>query len=347
MLAITLLLITWYSLSYYPRYIPISSELVQNASFSEKMQMWAFEGRKSLMTQKHNTVSLKIIDKKDNQRISQSYGNLPAGSYRVTADLQFDEIIQGKEPWQNAGIIIATYDENGIRNGSYNVFTSSGSFDWHPVKAVIKLNTSFETRLIVRMLNAPGELSVRNISLQKVMQSEYYNILRWVLITLWSLMAVTIIISIRHLTPSKVTLTLLLSTLFIALLGTLAPKHWVLELSAMLATLLPTTLITATESFFQNQLSIPLLSQNAIFSKVGHFLVFLMLSIVTLLNFWRYSYLTLFTVLLYVVLLTETLQLLTQARSASMIDVGIDIAGILLGFFITGLIRLIFNNKHP
>ncbi len=337
--AILILVLTWAVFTVYQRYQATSKELIINQHFSDGLVGWQAKGRKSMQSLEGNTFTMRIEQPHRTQLLIQSFFELPAGTYQVRADIQLTDVIQGKDNWHNAGIIVATYNADGGRSQSYDITTTSGTIPWQSIEQVIELGSaSPRLDIVVRMLKSPGALKVRNISFTRVAQAPYHDLLRLVFTVLWALFGIATLLTLEKLNPTFWAKTILLVVGVIALLGILAPKHIITNINNQVAALLPSSISTGLNHLFRNLLQLPLLDQPAQFSKFGHFLIFTLLAIIIKVGFRSAHWLRTLFVLVYIILASETVQMLTNARSATTTDLLIDGAGVLVGLLVAGLI---------
>ncbi len=336
------LIATWLVFSSYPRYLQISDELITNQDFSAALDGWQTGGRPSMQSLHDDTFSMQIEHESESQRLIQSFTNLQSGFYHVGADLRLDNVIHGIKDWQNAGIILATYQQDGKRNGSFDVLTTSGSLPWQTVEKVIFVaETAYRVDVVARMLNSPGKMQVKNISLIRVKQAQYFNVIRILFAGLWLIVGLWFFWNLRTLQVSRMTLTVVALLAIATFIGTLIPKQLVTDINTQLANHLPPVLVNGLEGFFRETLQVPLLSAHAEFSKLGHFLGFFLLAFVARFSLKKISMPHLALTLLTLALLTETLQMMTNARSASLLDVIIDSAGIIIGLLLAQVVVVI------
>lgn len=305
------------------QYEVTGGELLVNRSFDSDLKSWHKVGDvTTVLDESQRVVQLKSEQSQKIVSIKQTLENIQKGSLvRFVATMKTQDISKGNQAWQVARIIFVAIDENGqsLFNATHALTVRTGTTDWTDASKVFSANSNTSKYSVeIQLVNVTGTAWVKDISLRSVEETRYYRLFHsatvflWVMVLLWFLASYwsKFCISKRGI--------VIIVMVILALLGTLTPadlKHDVID--AM-------------------KLFMPWIEGEPIFSRVGHFLVY---SVISIAVFWKIQsgrlLLTFIGLLILFAMATEILQYLVEGRTPRISDFYVDASGIILGLFIS------------
>lgn len=298
-------------------------EFLINNRFEQKFNNWHVAGDVTIVKKKLQTVlQLKSDNNQKIISIKQTLGNIRKGqSVQFVSAMKISDVEQGNKAWKAARIIFVALDENGgsIYNVPHILIAKNGTSDWENIsKVFVAISHAAEYYVEIQLVNVTGEMWVKDISLRPVEETQSYRNFQGIILFLWMGVLFWMLITYQHTIFASKWNFLIITMIVIALSGALVSadlKHSVME---VLKLVLPW--VEEEESFF----------------RVGHFLVYCMLSIIV---FWKTESArqVIFSSLLIVLfaMATEILQFLVDGRTPRISDFYIDLSGIALGLFIS------------
>ncbi len=347
MLALTTVLFV----SYCERYDTVGKNRLFNGDFSNGLESWQTSARgvTALLT-RESGVHLASLNTKQRVQLSQ---NVIIGNERLmvlSAEIKSADVLPGNRKWKAARL---TAVQNRVsqssryghpkRNRHRDVIsTIHGTTNWKTVSGVVAIQEDTESMDVVfEILRVKGSAMMRNVSLVEVEENQGFTISRFALKVLWGLITLTLLgMGIRAVKGSVENYAIISVGLTI-IVGVILPAGVKSAIGNQLAHLFP-------------------VDNQALISLFGdlHTLDELMFTLLHLLGFYVLSLLLYFQsrsikhslyLGLYVLifaLCTEALQLLSEARQASLQDVLIDATGILAGWFTWLLTKNPGNNTR-
>ncbi|MCB1755695.1 MAG: VanZ family protein [Gammaproteobacteria bacterium] len=337
-----LCLITLLTLTAYPKYKIIGPELLVNHDFSEQFTGWEKQGDPDNFRSTEDFIELSQDAAWQNTQLIQRL--TPSGapsSYLLSGELAVEGLIAGEKPWQRGGLLLLRLNENGERIASDDVTSLDGDLTWARHQAFIDIPPATAgVAVAARILEATGSLRIKSLSLLPAEQQAWFETIRYGFIVIWAMAIFALLWFIirNHGVTTPLLVVLILAGL--AFIGTLMPRDTVIGLDARITELLPNFLNDGLKQVLNSIFPGYIKHANQEISKLGHWLIFALLGLSSALYFRKYSLWICGFALLTMAATTETLQLLTDARSANIRDLLIDSAGILAGFLLATPLRL-------
>lgn len=284
----------------------------------------------------------------------------------VTAEAKSDRIVPGREGWETGRIQVNSFDSQGRYLWYWPglVADVSGTTDWRPFREVIPVTGDLTAAYLVIYNGAQsGVMSVRNLQVAGAVERPAFAVLRPILIVSWALLGLwgawLLVRTRRRAVPRAA----LLGLMAAALAGILTPQPYLGYVSAPIEDLIKSVLVhpavptpTAQDDAAETRgttdrengraettRTLPASREAGAFElslkQAGHFAVFACLVVAL---GWAFPHLSGFAPGFYLLLFavaTESLQLFLITRSARMIDLAIDAAGILVGLGALTLLR--------
>ncbi|MDO6460049.1 VanZ family protein [Granulosicoccaceae sp. 1_MG-2023] len=325
---IAMTLLTLLAFSLYPQYKVSGAALVDTSA--DGFGDWQQSGVARLFSLEGDSASITLDRPGYNARLIRTI-TAPAseGPLHLQAELSARNIVAGEKNWENGALTLVREDANGKRLGSDTLISLEGSHDWRTLDTFVDIPAPTpRLSIVVRMLEAQGTLSVRQLRLTPAQAQAGFGLMHKTLVALWVGTGVWILAGlIRRYRLNRALLAIGL-TAALTFTGTLMPKANVTGLDGEIAGKLPAavtdTLYTAIDTILPGYLS----TADQAISKFGHWLAFFSLTAIALLMVRQASVRLIVLAGLSLAAATETLQLLTTARTPHVIDVLIDAGGI-------------------
>lgn len=240
------------------------------------------------------------------------------------------------EPERVAAFMIWFQDEANEPINYLTVQALTGDFPKYRAERIV--NVPDEARYFVTTLinrESDGAFELTDASVELVSTSTVYRLISPLIYSTWAVMLIIAMLWLVHngSWAIGVTVTALLA---LTLVGVLLPE------SVTTAHILPAYQKLASALSFQH--TEPL----GVAYKIGHFIFFFALSLILMLN--RHSLgLSAFAILAFMIvfaLATEGLQLHLFSRSTRLLDIGIDLAGVILGWIIASALHALIRPSH-
>ena len=307
------------------RYEDSGDELLENNNFYRQLEGWQITGV-GVMMPGDNKSDMQIISEEDGETVAirQTIENIQGGqAVRLVSSMKTRNVEQGEEKWEAARIIFVGMNEEG--NSMYNLphilVTKNGTIDWEYFSKVFIANSNAVRHYVeIQLVKVKGAMWVKNLSLQPVKETFAFSLFWIVSVLLWIVTTLWLLAPYRHTIFSSKLNVLIIVMLIVVLIATLAPVN--LKYNAM-------------ESL---KLFLPWLDVEGWLFRIGHLLVYCMLSVVV---FWAVKsgrqFITRFTLLVLLAMATEIIQYLVDGRTPRVSDFFIDVSGIALGLLISGM----------
>jgi len=308
------------------RYQDSGAELLVNNNFSNELEGWKKSKNGHVIIDSANsTIEINSENGIGTFSVSQMLeGVIKKGSYvRLSARIKTDGVGTGDKVWEAARIIFIGLDNQNqpMYYVTHALAVLNGTSSWHEFsKIFVSYSNKSKHRVEIQLVNVKGLMRVKDLSLRPVIESLTYKIFWYSDVVLWLFTFVWVLLPhIRRLFDTKQSLLVLI--VLMAVLG---------------GVLMPVNIKHSFGQFFS--WLYPVLKNEAGFFRLGHFLIFMLLSIIVFLREKpscvvreRLELLILFA------LVTETLQLLVDGRSFKIMDIIVDISGISLALILTQL----------
>ena len=316
------------------RYEISGGELLLNNNFEKKFEFWRKTGDGiALLNEVQPVLQLKSSGNQKKVSVRQTLKDINKGQpVRLVGAIKTDDVSKGDKVWMAARVIFVAKDNDGrsMFNLPHKLVTHNGSKDWETFsKDFITIADASSYYVEVQLLNVTGNMLVKNLSLKYLKETFAYNLFLIISMLLWLAVTLWILLPQRHTIISSSQNVLIMLLMLIALIGVLMPtgvKHDILNAIVL---------------FF------PWAGGEIVFFRMGHFLVFCILS-VAVFNKIHSSrqILTRFGLLLVFAMATEIIQFLVDGRTPKISDFFVDVSGIFLGFFMSRMILLYMNRGN-
>jgi len=357
------------------RYVLAKPGILPNLDFAEGGKHWS--GSRTGVTIRAGQPPVLLLSNGPRRRalISQVL-ETPAAyrNIRVAADIKIDAVAAGDNWWEQAGIVVQSIDKNGAKMPYWpsRVALLSGSTPWQRHEAVIPVAADAKRLyLAIFLIGAPGDMAVRNITVDALDPAPWFSMARAALIALWAGVGLWIVVPLRRLKKRAIPAYGALFVLLATIAGVLTPQP---ELSRFLGAarslfdravipVLPDTAApprakmadvksppkeeparrgdarTATPST-QILAALPATVKRDGGSFAAHFAVHAALAFLVLLAFNEVGWARLMAYLVVLAGATEVIQVFVITRTVNIVDVGYNLAGIGTGIAVILLWRL-------
>lgn len=329
--------------NFYDRYVVTGPELLLNNHFQNNLAKWEHSTHGVSIQAPGNGVARidsdnnrDIVDLRQVVHVARHYSLL-----KLSCEVKTLNLPQGQGSWNTARILLVLHDQNAapMYHLPHALTILHGTHDWERHVGVFPVTpNAVKAQIFFQLAQTTGTIWVKNPSLQPVAEAlsfqKYRNgaTLLWIVVGLW--IAVPLIksafLNIHH--------AAIVALALIIILGVLMPESLKEEIgSSMFPSLVEPSAITHSTGIFKFT---PLLPALDIY-KVGHFVMFAILAVVTFSRrLFQISPIQISIYLLLFALVTEILQLLVDGRSAQLGDVLIDGAGIAAGVMLLRIARV-------
>ena len=344
-LFISLLLVaaTYFSLTTFDRFVPVIDQMIVNPLFLDGMQHWREEGSGNVLPNKTN-VTIKSMGTGTYMVFQTVPIDMP-GYYRISFRARAEQIAidPNAGSWAGPGILLRYVKDDGKRKYGTPTFIPSGAGqnNFQLNKFVQKDATAVDVGIWIR--EASGQILLESISLSKLEQTRSYGFLKIITLVVWSLIGVALVVSAVR-AMSIFNFLGVVTLCGVALLGALMPEELLKQVIQNLSAIFPQNLLPP-DSLRKDSTGIfNHVDSNHVFADFGHLIVFTGLGFFAVLNGRKFGFIFLVASALVFALTTEVLQLLVARRTASLNDLLVDVAGVLLGL-ILGYICLLLYEK--
>ena len=312
-----LIVSTYVFAEYFPRYQIVSDELLVNGSFENQFEGWQIQGEGvEFLKDTRSLVRLGSTDEKRAPNISQIVMGLRENTLLLlSGEVKTDSVVMGNRSWKTARLRAVQKAELNSAHSPQDVLISAvGTSSWREVSSVFRIQPARQSiEVSFELLQATGIAYIDNVSLHEVVEQELYTPLVISIFALWSALGCWFLYSISQ------------------RFGIFS-RH---GLIAMLAILLVVGVLVSTET--RNAVWHPIATflnfdSNSLGTASGdhsHYAGFVLVTLLalSLVRRVKASANSVFYLVVFAIS-TETLQLLSDDRSASAGDLGIDLLGI-------------------
>lgn len=251
---------------------------------------------------------------------------------RFSVEAGGEGIEPGAKHWSGGAASVVFFGKNGARLGQNTVVKLKNTSPIQSYSKVFYLNKKVASVVVnVRFLNAKGRFSVRSPELSILAELPKYKNVKMFLFVFWSLVALCLTIWFLRVLPIKTFVWICVWSVLV-ILGVLIPGGIISGLNTEIFDVLPRGIAASVQTlstFFFG--SFDSNSPSAGISKIGHFLVFLLIGILVGKSFRTIGIAYGIALMTVFAIVTESLQTLVFGRSTSLRDVYIDLSGGLLG----------------
>lgn len=322
---------------YCERYYEYGPQLLKNNEFVEGFRHWQIRGPAGAVTS--DTAGMLQLTSHDAGTNVQIFQTLAApkdsAMIRLSGLLSCQEVKAGRISWHMARLILNSLDKQGKWVPGFNVSTYlSGTTEWQHAEHTIAVSEqTAEVRLAAQLNQTEGSLFVKNLSLRAVQEHAWYPWLKWSIITAWAIFLVAVFYP--YLAGRQgIVLSLLLVILIGAIIGgTAAPGKLIGSWQTAISRTLHITKDSPPSAIADNTITTAKHLPGVKITKVAHFFLFLLLTILCYFLMGRHNLLFLCTDIMLLAGATELIQLYVNNRGPAFADIGIDCAGALAGLF--------------
>lgn len=326
---------------------PVGPELLHNPGLGEGLEGWRSYGPSGAVeVDGVGGVRLRLDDPAKSVGLTQTRRDL--GGYArliLSGELACENVVPGKRGWEKARLILSSHDDQGKWLPAPHVVANlTGTRDWRQYSEVFKpVAQAREWRISLQLPRASGTLSARALSLHEAAENPVFSRGRLVAFCFWPMfLAVLLLPRIRG-RASRLLKACALLTLLIILWGTLMPAETKTEIFSESRKVFKQLQEKSTESLKtasdKSDKSDSPLEASVDQAKLGHFLLFALLAFLLALVSAAQSGVFLIVELFQTAAVTEMLQFFVEKRTPLISDLGIDMAGVLLGLFLIWIIR--------
>lgn len=301
------------------RYQISGDELLVNNTFHQNLEGWQIIGGGVTVGDGSQPI-VRVTSNYGNGTVAlrQTLKNIKRGQpVKLEADMKIREVGSGEKVWEAARIIFVGMDDNGrsIYSLPHILAMTNGTDDWLRYSKVFLPTAEAASYYVeIQLVNVKGTIWVKGLSLKPVKETSAYRLLWSLTVLAWTMVTVWLLTPYRHLIFASNRNILLVIMVAIAVFGALVPVYLKYEVVLLLGSLHPW------------------LDSEVTLFRVGHFLVFCLLSTVV---FWRASAgrsgMFRIGLLILFAMVTEILQLLVEGRTPRVTDFLVDISGIGVG----------------
>lgn len=198
-----------------------------------------------------------------------------------------------------------------------------------------------------RLAGSIGSFHIKNPVLSVLDESPHYRILKYLITGFWIFAGAGLLIAAFRLVPIR-QLALAVLLLAVSLFGTLIPEGLIITANQKLALMIPKNILSDLQNTLGHAFGLKsLTTSSAGVSKLGHFLVFMLIGFLTGWNYRKIGVIFGIACISVFALLTEVLQMLVNGRSTSLNDFYIDVSGGFLGLIIGIICLLAYEYMRP
>jgi len=322
-----------------PRYEISGPDLLKNGGFEDGLEGWVIVGVEDAIEASSGVAILKSRDSTQpiaiQQRVTVEPGMV---KLQLNVEIFTNNISQGIKSWHLARVYLIGFTAKGeiLWNSQRAVAQLSGDTPWRGYSDVIRLTKNMsEVGVGAQIAFATGDVLVRNLRLHPVKELAVFQAVKYALIIAWVIMLIWVSNCIIRSIQSFVFGGAAIVIAIIIMLGALIPGSIKGELKEEFSGLLP---IDGSEKIKEVVLS----SKNGLyadFSQLMHFAEFFVLAILIRLT-WAYVGRTpLLIGIMFLALISETIQFFAVGRQPAVEDWLLDIGGGGLGMVVIEAVR--------
>lgn len=312
-------------------FINYGDQLLQNSDFSQEFSSWKLSNSSIGKVEIGNSKVMLAIDKPGNSiYLDQSLKTDELGKAVILgASVKSENIIAGPKGWNKGRIVLVQYIQGKPRYSLSHVLVAlEGTNPWKIYRKVFYIHPlATEIKVVLQLSNCTGELYCKDLSLFRAVVNPVYRVVKWLVLGGWLVFVLLLFGPV-------------LRSVFLR--GRLAGGLVVLTLGAILfGTMMPGTLKNDLKHDLVREVRVVTVAVSGTdlaeikklvdITKVAHFFLFMVLAVLLLRQSPRRGKWQVLGDLLMLAVATELAQLFIEGRSALAADVGIDLAGGILG----------------
>lgn len=316
------------------KYHNISQQLLENPLFSYGVRGWQTkESPSSEIVLQDGTVTLKSSDKEGQKEIFQEVkGQNQDAIFRLEAELQTTDVAAGEKNWNKARLLLVPIIDGKASYKLKHVAASLvGTKGWKRVSEVFYFPKGCQAiRVVAQMSRCSGEFSLRNPTLHRVVETPLFSFSKWLVIPLWAVFFFSMFQPCLRGKGNFFPKMLLVLTVVAIVAGTTIPGRFkndlrddLLDETRSYTTSVQETVKEVLVAEHVRPFDLPKVD----ITKLAHFFLFALLTLLLLLTNPEISVKLLLLNLFLVACSTELIQLYVEGRSPLIRDVVIDMAG--------------------
>ncbi len=342
--ATLLMAITYFAFKSYPEHRIIGSETFSNSSFEFGTLDWVIEGNPYHVSVESGVLTMGNPGLAETRIVKQGFiNNYIEQQYRISGHYSLRQIRQGKLPWDIASGAMVFFDSNDSIINSHTFFFGDGTWDWQHFSKVVSIPSSaYRFEVHFRVLDTTGEMRLRGLSLLPATENAYFLSMKIALFALWCFAGAWLLWPFAQYLLKNPQAAIGLCAIAVTLgIGIMLPESVLIKIEAPLRNITPDFIMDPWRWFlFSINHIAPIVSKHEL-AKLGHLVMFALLTFYALKLRQRISPITIITILLLLAPLSETLQQFASQRTPTLKDMYIDSIGIILGFIAYSIYALI------
>lgn len=341
--AVLLAMVTIFSLRYVERFYTDQEQVLQDPQFQAGDAHWQVTPNIiSSQNADHMTITNNVGA---SHKVFQTIEVDTPAFYQFSFDASVKDVVSGGDlDWENANAAVIFRDKDGERTGSKMIMNLVGS---HPTQSysemILLRDTLGSVDLAFRLYNSGGEFTFTSPVVSRLQELSSYKIMRIGLMVAWGLLFLGLVVLLIRV-ASVWNLLALAALVAVALVGVIMPESIMTGANKKIASVLPQTFLSESRRLLAliydgNRL----IDAGSEVSKIGHFIVFMLLGFLAGLNWQRIGLLFAVVCLAAFAIATEALQMMVNGRTTSVGDLITDMAGGLVGLAIGICVLWIFQ----
>ncbi len=320
--------------TFYPQVKETGSNLLVNADFNDQLNSWDLVGDPAHFTIQGDSLFIANDGEPSSLFLTQTF-SLEKGIdfLRIFGQFSIQDIIQGERQWYNANAALRFMDLDGQKIKDYPFFSGRGTHAWLSFDQVVHVpaETHF-VKVSYRIYQSKGRISLRHLAVYQGKPQSLFSFLRAILLVLWILVLSWSVWPLWAFFKQRPLYGLLIFgvLVFVGLCLSL-PKSYLQLLTTPISVLTPEAVLIEWRRvliWIGHYKPVSSLSE---VSKLGHLVVFMLITIVLILGRGVASILSMLSVIVMMVVCSEAFQLFLGSRTATYLDMIVDLLGVFLG----------------
>lgn len=326
-------------------YDSVGPQLLENADFSQGLQGWKLEGDARSLHIEDGLLRIDHLSNAGMTILTQCHPAKEMPAYLLLSGQGMSSgVVRGDKPWHEACIDLLGYDERGKADFSVKIrlFGMDGDQAWVEAARVYRNAVGYQQICVqISLFQAAGSFQIRALSLHQALTNATYQTISLILLVGWGVLSLWIVRALYEYYREKPQASYLLIVFVLLLTGILLPQEARSSLEEHILSLLShLEIFIAPTDTLQQHGSFDLWPQQWDLSKISHMLGFALLSGILFTERKVAPVGRLFGLLLLAVA-TELLQFYVPDRTPRLSDVIVDGLGVLMGWGLGALFRVL------
>jgi len=320
---------------FYQPYELTGSSLITNPNFSKDYSSWKLTGDISLIDKGY--VSLKNESGEKAVALTQEISLPPnINDLVLTAQARSKSIIVGNKPWNSGRVVMASYLRGSTKpdyHFPHELFRLAGTTDWQEYSELFHVYTGVDRmKLQIQLLRVTGSLEVKNLKLYAAVYKNSWAVIKVTMITS-SLIFLIWVFSPYYLTRRGRFEYAALGSLVLIVIFTAMPTALKNNIYGLLkdGVALMNDALASSQSASSAKAAVILTGEFTYFFAIMHYLFFGLASYLLLLSTPHWPVINKLYDLFALAVITECIQVFVRDRGPSLVDVGVDMAGVMTG----------------